>query len=112
MICPQVIFFDNGPKVTFLLTLLTSASGLYSFTVFFIVETLTTSLAVKVNDANVCIGYGSNADFGNTGTCTAIVQLSAEDLVNVKIFDDGGGDGGVVRGDGYSGLSGHFLEPL
>ena len=75
-------------------------------------DTVTTSLAVKVNDVNVCIGYGNYADFGNTGTCTAIVQLSAGDLLNVKIIDDGGGNGGVVRGDGYSGLSGHLLEPL
>ena len=75
-------------------------------------DTVTTSLAVKVNNTNVCIAYGFIGDFGNTGTCTAIVQLSAEDMVNVKIFDDGGGDGGVVRGGGYSGLSGHLLEPL
>ena len=75
-------------------------------------DTITTSLAVKVNDVSVCIGYGSNADFGNTGTCTAIVQLSAGDLVNVKVSDDGSGDGGVVRGSRYSGLSGFLLEPL
>ena len=67
---------------------------------------------MKVNDVNVCIGYGYYAYFGNTGTCTAIVQLSAGDLVNVKIIDNGGGDGGVVRGGGYIGLSRHLLEPL
>ena len=95
-----------------MLTLLVPASGLYTFTVFFIVDTVTTSLAVKVNDVNVCIAYGSIGDFGNTGACTAIVRLSAGDLVNVKIIDDDGGNGGVVRGGGYSGLSGHLLEPL
>ena len=67
-------------------------------------------MGIKVNDVDVCIGFGDRVHFGNTGTCTAIVQLVAGDLVNVKIYDNGSGDGGVVYGFKYSGLAGHLLE--
>ena len=87
-------------------------SGFYSFTLFFITQDVTTNLAIKVNDADVCRGYGNQDHFGNTGTCTAVVQLAAGDLVNVKVLDDGSGDGGVMYGGRYSGLSGFLLEPL
>ena len=75
-------------------------------------ESVNTNLGVKVNDVDVCIGYGQRAHFGNTGTCTAIVQLASGDMVNVKIVESGSPDGGVVHGSKYSGFSGHLLEPL
>ena len=61
-------------------------------------QDVTTNLCVKVNDVNVCRAYGNMVHFGNTGTCTAVVELAAGDLVNVKILDNGTGDGGVVLG--------------
>ena len=65
-----------------------SVSGLYSFTVNFVVQTVPTKLAITINDVNSCHGYGDNSHFGNTGTCTTIVELAAGDLVIVKVVDN------------------------
>ena len=73
---------------------------------------VTTNLGIKVNDVNVCRAYGNMVHFGNTGTCTTIVELVVGDLVNAQILDNGSGDGGVLLGLQYSGLSGFLLEPL
>ena len=73
-------------------------------------NSVNTNLAITINDINSCIGYGNGAHFGNTRTCTTIVDLVAGDLVIVKVVDDGSGDGGVVFGDGYSGFTGFLLQ--
>ena len=75
-------------------------------------DIVSTNLWIKVNDVDVCIGYGNGADFGNTRTCTTNVQLASGDLVNVKIVESTSADGGAVHGSKYSGLSGHLLEAL
>ena len=62
-------------------------------------DTVATNLGVTVNDVYSCETYGNNAHFGNTGTCTTIVELVAGDLLIVKVVDDGAGDGGIVHGD-------------
>ena len=96
-----------------ILKLIVSApvGGLYTFTLFYIMKDKNTNLGIKVNDVDACIGYANDAHFGNTGTCTAIVQLAAGDLVNLKVVDGRDGNGGVVHGNKYSGLSGFLLEP-
>ena len=104
--------FLSFPDFDFLFSLLAPVSGLYSFTVFFVMDAVNTNLGIKVNDVGVCIGFGDRDHFGNTGTCTAMVQLAAGDLINVKIVDNGSGDWGVILGSKYSGLSGFLLEPL
>ena len=103
--------FDSIPNLSVSDTFLAApVNGLYSFTVFFIMDTAHTDLGVKVNNVDACIAFAQADHYGNAGKCTAIVELAAGDLVNVKIINGGSTDGGYVHGGKYSGLSGFLLK--
>ena len=53
----------------FLFSLLATVNGLYSFTMLFTMDTVSTNLGIKVKVADVCVGFGNSAKHGNTGTC-------------------------------------------
>ena len=70
-----------------------------------------TNLEIMVNNVNYCNSYGADDHKHATGTCNALVELSAGDLVNVKLVDPQG-DGGVVYGGRYSIFTGFLYQAL
>ncbi len=89
--------------------------GLYVFASNFITSNpaFATDLCIMVNGICICsevAGYSDN--IYDTGTCTALVELQPNDIVNVVLHYDGQSDGGEVHGYQYTGFSGWLYKAL
>ena len=79
----------------------------------FLSKDLFTDLEIRVNDVIKCRAFGYNdAGLENSDSCSAVVELTTGDLVNVKLRKNNGVDGGGVYGDQYTGFNGVLLYAL
>ncbi len=94
----------------------TPRHGLYGFSSYFLTSTsaVATNLCIMVNGVCACSEVaGHNGNIFETGTCSALVELQSEDVVNVVLFNDQNPpDGGGVHNGGYTGFTGWLYKAL